>query len=169
MPIYSFRVDVDAPPRIVAERLRAVVGEPPSFGESFRMPWSPGDPASPPFIGTVRDESFRIRRDIRRRNSFLPLIWGRILATPLGTRVNVIMFIHPMVAIFIAFWFGMVGKFILADNSPLLVPLGMLLFGVVLTAWGFFPEAIKARRVITEAVLDSAFNMVQFQSTMDNF
>jgi hypothetical protein len=43
----------------------------------------------PPFIGSVQDHSFRIRRDIRYRNSFLPLVWGHIVPTPTGTRVIV--------------------------------------------------------------------------------
>jgi hypothetical protein len=32
----------------------------------------------------------------------------------------------------------------------------MFIFGVVLTAGSFFPEAIKAKRLISAAVLDSA-------------
>ena len=154
------------PPRVVAERLRAVVSEAPSSWES--LSWrSRDDSGSPPFIGTVREESFRIRRDIRGRNSFLPRVWGRIVATPTGTRVKVTMFIHPFAAIFMAFWFGMVGNGIVNGNGAFPILIGMLIFGVVLVAWGFYPEATKARRLITDAVLNSAITTAQAQTTID--
>lgn len=169
MPIYSFQVDVNVPPRIVAERLRAVVSEPPTLLQSFRMPWSSRDPDTPPFIGTVGDESFRIRRDIRSRNSFLPRVWGRMVATPTGTQVKVTMFIHPLVAVFMTFWLGMVGRGMLTENSAFPFLAGMFTFGVALIAWGFFPEAAKARRLITDAVLNSAITTVQAQATYDGW
>ena len=109
MPIYRFHLDVDVPRQIVADRLRAVVGDKPPFWKSLFTGWWSRDPASPPFVGIVDDDSFRVRRDIRYRNSFLPLVWGRFMSTPTGTRVNVIMFIHPLVALFMVFWLGTVG------------------------------------------------------------
>ena len=125
------------------------------------MAWRARELASPPFIGTVQDDSFRLRRDIRYRNSFLPLVWGRFISTPTGTRVSVTMFIHPLVALFMAFWLGMVGYGALKDRStPPVVLWGMFIFGLALTAGGFFPEAIKARRLISATVLDSAANTV---------
>jgi hypothetical protein len=161
MAVYRFHVDVDVPPQTVAERLRSIVREKPTFWESFRMAWRARELASPPFIGTVQDDSFRLRRDIRYRNSFLPLVWGRFISTPTGTRVSVTMFIHPLVALFMAFWLGMVGYGALKDRStPPVVLWGMFIFGLALTAGGFFPEAIKARRLISATVLDSAANTV---------
>src|ERR1039458_9653010 len=109
MPIYRFHLDVDVPRQIVADRLRAVVGEKPPFWKSLLSGWRSRDPGTPPFIGIVDDDSFRVKRDIRYRNSFSPLVWGRFIATPTGTRVNVIMFIHPLVALFMVFWLGTVG------------------------------------------------------------
>src|SRR5262245_5717895 len=114
MPISSFQVDIRVPPQIVAERLRAVV-QPSKF---FRMAWSPLN-LSHPFVGKVRDGSFKIQRDIRGRNSFLPVVWGRMVGTPSGTRLKVIMFIHPLVVIFMAIWFGMAADFAIKDNDLL--------------------------------------------------
>jgi hypothetical protein len=63
-------------------------------------------------------------------------------------------FIHPLVAVFMAVWFGMAGQLSSPEGS--IVPWGMLMFGVVLTLAGFIPEALKAKRLISEAVLGSA-------------
>jgi hypothetical protein len=157
MPLYRFHVDVDVPPPMVAERLKSIVREKPAFWESIQMAWRKRDPASPPFMGTVQDDSFRLRRDIRGRNSFLPMIWGRFISTPAGTRVCVTMFIHPLVALFVAFWLVMVGHGASTNRStPSVVAWGMVAFIVALTAGSFFPEAIKAKRMISAIVLDSA-------------
>ena len=97
MPIYSFQLDVRVPPQIVAERLKTVF-QPPYL---FRMAWSPLDP-SHPFVGKVRDGSFKIQRDIRGRNTFLPVVRGRMVATTSGTRVEVTMLISLFAAMFLA-------------------------------------------------------------------
>jgi hypothetical protein len=153
MPIYRFQIDVNAPPQVVAERLKSIVGEEPGFWGS--MAWRSRGSTDSSFVGTVEDDSFRIRRDIRYRNSFLPLIWGRITLTGTGSRIYVTMFLHPLVALFMVFWLVMAGNFALNLQPPSLVAVGMFIFGVVLTVAGFFPEAIKAKRLISEAVLVS--------------
>jgi hypothetical protein len=158
MPFYRFHIDVDVPPQIVANRIRAVVGEQKSFFEGTSW-WSP-DPAGRPFKGTVKNNSFRVRRYISYRNSFLPVMWGRLSPTASGTRVAVTMFLHPFVALFMAFWLGSVG--LAAIGKPtFLVPWGFLAFGILLTAGGFFPEAIKGRRLISEIVQNETMSTVQ--------
>lgn len=149
MPFYRFQVDVNAPPQVVLDRLKSIVGPKPGFWES--MTWTSRGSATVPFIGAVQDDSFSIHRDIRYRNSFLPLIRGRIMPTGTATRVSVTMFIHPFVAVFMLFWLGMVVHFALISPAPL-IPGGMFLAGVAMTLGGFFPEAFKARRLICEAV-----------------
>ena len=161
MPIYRFHLDVAVPCQIVAKRLRAVVGDEPPFWKSLFTGWRSKDAGSPPFIGTVYDDSFRVRRDIRYRNSFVPLVWGRFLSTPTGTRVNVIMFIHPLTALFMVFWLGTVGHIALRGASDSPIVWGMFAFGVGLTVWGFAPEAIKAKRLLSEAVQDATADSVQ--------
>lgn len=159
MPFYRFHVDVDVPPPIAAQRLRAVVQKGPTFWESFRMGWRLRYPSGPPFIGTVGDESFRMRRDIRGRNSFFPLVWGRLISTPTGTRVSVTMFLHPLVALFMTIWLGIVGRGALADRSgPPVFLWGMFIFGVALIAGGFIHEVITAKRLILLALKGTAVN-----------
>jgi hypothetical protein len=169
MAIYRFHLDVDVPRQIVAERLRAVVGDKPSFWKSLFTGWWSRDPTSPPLIGIVDDDSFRVRRDIRYQNSFLPLVWGRFTSTPTGTRVNVIMFIHPLVALFMVFWLGTVGHIAFRGASDSPIVWGMFVFGVALTAGGFVPEAIKARRLLSEAMHDATINPVQRHAHLDNW
>jgi hypothetical protein len=168
MPFYRFQIDVDAPPHVVAERLRTIVRDMPTFRESFRRMWWFGDPASVPFIGSVQDESFKLRRDIRYRNSFLPMIRGRITPNGVGTRVCVTMFIHPLVALFMIFWLGMVGFGAISTRSTSsIIPGGMFIFGVALTVGGFIPEAIKAKNLICDAVTNTAAGALQGTTPID--
>jgi hypothetical protein len=127
--------------------------------ESLRSMWTSQEPGGPPFIGCVGDDSFSLRRHISGRNSFLPRIKGRIIPTNSGTRINVIMFIHPFSALFMTFWLGVVGYGALRDTSAFPAILwGMFLFGVTLILVCFFPEALKARRMLHDLFLDSSKN-----------
>lgn len=119
--------------------------------------WTWKEPTGPPFIGSVQAESFAIRRDIRGRNSFLPRIKGRIIPAPTGSRISMTMFIHPFTALFMIFWLGIVGNgALMATSRTALIPWGMFIFGVALTAGGFFPEALKAKRMLSALFRDSA-------------
>ena len=163
MPFYRFEVDSPLPPHAVAERIRGIRRDPPGFWASIREPFGPRSAGAPPFVGTLEGDAFRFVRAIRYRNSFLPRIRGRIAAAPTGTRVYVTMHLHPAVALFMAFWLCGVGFGVVAvlmepggPSPAALLPAGMLAFGVILTVGGFFPEAIKARRLLERAVGSAA-------------
>jgi hypothetical protein len=165
VPVYRFHVDVDDPPHVVSQRLKAVVQKGPTFWDSFRMAWRLRYPNGPPFIGVVQDNSFKVRRDIRGRNSFLPLVWGRLICIPTGTRVSVTMFLHPLTALFMMVWLGVLGHAAMVDrSSPRAFVWGMLVFGVALIAWGFIPEAIAAKRLICLALKSGTISAVQQQT-----
>jgi hypothetical protein len=101
-------------------------------------------------------DSFELQRAILYRNSFLPIIRGRIVPIEVGTRVNVTMYLHPVVALFMTFWLGAVGYALRAASSTSRLPLLlMFLFGVALTTGGFFPEAFKAKRLLSAALRSS--------------
>src|SRR5207253_105551 len=108
------------------------------FWESGRNAFGAGDNSSRPFIGRIDGHTFRIRRDIRYRNSFLPLVWGRVTPLPRGSRVKVTMFMHPLVFLFMAFWLSFVGYVAIHAftnrhaSGPVLFPVGMFAFGLVL-------------------------------------
>jgi len=152
MPIYHFEIETCLTSQAAIARIRDMVGPPRSFLQGV---WT-GGAASPPFIGKVERDSFRVRRDIRYRNSFQPLIWGRITNEPMETHVNVTMFIHPVVALFMLLWFSGIGSSVVTFSNPLhpmlIVPAGLLIFGVALVCGGFFPEAIKARRLLEQGL-----------------
>jgi hypothetical protein len=163
MPFYRFVVDVSLPVSEVVARLRrATRTSPQGFVEAFRSRFAATDPAVPPFIGVVRETSFRIRRDIRYRNSFLPLVWGSIAAAPTGSRIQATMFLHPFVAVFIILWLSACGSLawglIFAGwayqgmGAAALLPVGMFVFGTALTLGGFFPEAVRAKRLLMGAL-----------------
>ena len=162
MPIYRFEIEAGLTKQATIARIKELVGPPRSFwrgAKSFGL----GD-AAPPFVGKVEGDSFRVRRDIRYRNSFVPLVWGHITSVPMGSRVRVTMFIHPFIAAFMSVWFYGVGFGAVAffkepdavHRWAALLPLGLLFFGVALVCMGFFPEAIKARRLLEYALSRSS-------------
>jgi hypothetical protein len=168
MPFYRFHIDSDGSKHVVEERLKTIVRDKTGLWESFRVAWKARDRAGPAFIGTVQEGSFKLQRDIRYRNSFLPMIWGSIVPAPTGARINVTMCIHPIVALFMVFILGTVvhGGVIHRFASP--VSWGELSMVVILIVGGFVPEAVKAKRLISEAVLGSDSNDTEKQALGDN-
>lgn len=112
------------------------------------------------FEGTITDASFEIQRIISYRNSFLPQLRGSIAAEGEGSRVSVTMQLHPVVMVFMIIWLSGVLFAAIAfipaavsDRANLglaLIPLGMLLFGVILTLGAFTFEAKKAERLLLD-------------------
>jgi hypothetical protein len=138
----------------VLERVRALVRETPGIRQSLRGDSGLRPDGASPFIGKVVGNEFKCHRVIRYRNSFLPRIAGRVDSDHNGTRIDVVMYLHPVVLVFILFWLAGVGLGAVASprqgdgGAWSLVPVGMFVFGVVLTLGGFYPEAIKARRLL---------------------
>ena len=155
MPLYRFHIDATVPPQTVTERIRCAVRKNGGLGEYFRTTWGGRIPEGPPFIGSVQEYSFRIRRIIRYRNSFRPLVWGNIVPTPTGARIKVTIFMHPFTLAFMLFWLGIVGRGALMDQSTSHTILwGMFILGIALCIGGFVPEVAKAKRLLSTIVLD---------------
>jgi hypothetical protein len=142
MPFYRFTIDTNVPPHAVAERLRSVIGETRNFLPPFR-PWP-----TEPFIGKLQEDCFKIRRNILYRNSFVPIIHGRLIPTPTGTRIVVTMRMYWFVMLFMMGWLAG------AASASIHLPIfwAMFAFGIGLTCAGFFPEALKARRLLEETI-----------------
>ncbi len=123
------------------------------------------------FMGAVNDDgSFDIRRDINYRNSFLPFIKGSITADGAGSRIDLRMAMHKAVLVFMSFWLAftsfMLGVFIYAAHNHtlvtkppgtapeigVLIPFGMLLFGLALPYVCFIPEANKAEKFLIDTL-----------------
>ena len=138
------------PPEAVLQILRAnTSARPPSL-------WFPSN-VRECFNGTIADNTFRLQRNIQYRNSFLPVIRGRVDPTETGSEIHLKMSIPPLVIVFMAVWFAFVVLACLATifgtifgDSPFpllgrLLPWGMLLFGILLAVVPFRIEAQKAQ------------------------
>lgn len=150
--LYYFRLEAPLQPAEVAQRLRSLSREAAGF---FTYAWTFGPDVDPPFLGTVKGSRFSLRRDAHYRNSFLPMLKGIVRPSPRGSRVIVVMHLHAVVLVFMLAWFGALGVSavsVFASQGPVvaLAPGGLLIFGVVVTALGFYPEALKARRILEE-------------------
>ena len=138
------------------EILRKLVRPKLSFFHELNIPVDSG----PPFVGWVEGNRFKFVRVITGRNSFLPIISGRVVAAEGGAVVQATLRLAHSVAIFMAFWMSAVtygaveglprawGK---SDVMGMVLPLGLPIFGLVLTLSGFLPERRKAIRLLSEA------------------
>ncbi|MCL1635237.1 hypothetical protein M2650_11435 [Luteimonas sp. SX5] len=134
------------------QRLASSVRDELGFGEMLSGVFSLGGvPSNEYFIGETDNDRFSIHRNIRYRNSFLPVIKGKITPEFPGSLIEVTMRLNVFAALFMAFWLGVVGFMALTAvsssglTSKTAMPAGMFAFGALLLAAGFFPEAIKAR------------------------
>ena len=166
MPFYRCELTANLTAESAIARLKAAVGPEPSLKQLFQRALGRDSTASPPFIGKVEGDYFRVRRDIWYRNDFRPVITGYVTKVPTGVRIRVTMFLKPAVAVFMFIWFS---GFVLAAGisawtllrTPraeqpglLFAFMAMPIFGSVMVAGGFFPEAVKARKLL-EQVLTS--------------
>ena len=109
-----------------------------------------------PFAGSVTPPEFRIHRTISYRNSFLPQIVGRIAPDGSGSRIAMTLGLHPLVAVFVAGWLSVVGIVGIAvvlggaatQNPIAWMPVGMFLFGCLLTMGAFSFEVRKAKQIL---------------------
>jgi hypothetical protein len=108
--------------------------------------------------GAVESDGFAISRVIRYRNSFLPMIRGRLAPAPGGTLVTVSM--RPMwfVVIFWIFWMSaaavaLAWVLLAKGNAPgrtglIAIALGMFAAGYLACSIGFGLEARWARQML---------------------
>lgn len=147
IPYRTLRFETAAPPETVISLLKSRVWEvgPLKLGRTEQ-----------PFRGRVTGDGFKISRQIRYRNSFLPVLIGTLRRSGSGTEVAVVMRMHLVVAAFSAFWLAgvlsaLVG--ITSSHGPLgatLAIAGMLVFGLALVGFSFGIEASKAEALLTE-------------------
>lgn len=106
-----------------------------------------------PVAGWINEGGFRLRKQIRQKNSFQLNVWGSFTDTPGGTRIDCRVGMHPFVKIFMTIWCGFVvlmGALILFSDIPfrmngelvednriaLLCLVPFLAFGIGLTWFG---------------------------------
>lgn len=112
---------------------------------------------SKPYIGKIYDNSFKIQKAIKYRNSFLPIIKGVIKDDINGCKINVKMNLDAFVKAFMIVWLGGVSVAciaalykILFDNDLeseaqffIFIPFFMLIVGIAMVSLGFKAESRK--------------------------
>jgi hypothetical protein len=157
MALYRFQLRSDLSPPAVLERIQTLARERPGFAQSLKESFGWRKEGCPPFIGRIEGNDFKLYRDLGSRNSFLPHISGQVSAYRDGTNIDVTMYLHPVVLVFMLFWLGVVGAGAVAllghgKGREALIPLGMFFFGVALPLGSFYREAIKARRILEQHI-----------------
>lgn len=123
------------------------------------------DPNGKKFIGRLYADSFQMRRAIKKRNSFLPLINGRLISMPSGTDVVLRFKMHGFVNAFMVIWCSallfaslmIAGTALLYDEpvpAETLIPIGMMLLGMLIMTGGFGAEYENARKEIMQLFKD---------------
>lgn len=121
------------------------------------------DPVPPdprPFAGHVEAGRFKIRRVIRGRNDFLPVITGRVSPTEDGATVQVQMRLTHAVALLVGVMVtlliaGLARELpdIIHERSILNLTLALYIptFLICLTVFSYYPEKRKAERMLRAA------------------
>lgn len=123
---------------------------------------------SKPYRGAVTGLSFRMIRNINYRNSFLPVIRGRVTSFSGHTEVMINMRPVGFIIVFMSFWLGLTGlvcigillngifqfRQILQNGfSPaFIIPFLMFAFGSGLFLYGFKSESIQSKQFLADLV-----------------
>jgi hypothetical protein len=111
----------------------------------FKLSWK-APIYSKRYIGFVFDGKFEIHRNITYRNSFLPIIRGKISPTAVGSEIQINMKLEAFVKVFIGLWLGFTFLFCVAvimvmfkaSFSPFfIIPFIMAIFGLTLSHGAF--------------------------------
>ena len=97
-----------------------------------------------PALGWVTDAAFRIRKRIVGRDSFQRILSAEMRPSGSGTVISGKFAMHPFVQAFMFIWFGGVGVGMVGMlaslkghfDGGLLIPPGMLIFGLALVFYG---------------------------------
>jgi hypothetical protein len=136
------------PPEIV-DRLKAVTS---------RFLWYKWPPKDKDFVGTISLDGFRIHRNIRNRNTYLPLLVGKIYVHNEGSEIVVTMSLHPiaillLLGLFSYFFYGL----FIPDGEAgaiLLFCSVAFVFHLVMYLMGFCPEVSRAKERLQEILAD---------------
>ncbi len=154
LPYQRVTLRTQLPAEVVLQRLAANV-EPARW---LRNPFSRD--AHKQYEGAITADAFKLMRIIRGRNSFLPVVVGRVRSDGLVTVLEATQRLHHAVAGFMVFWLGSLAFFgtrdlmrrwsLGKDPWALLPAAGMLAFGYLLMQLSFLAEAKRATRFLEE-------------------
>lgn len=115
------------------------------------------------FSGIVNPESFKIRRNLDYKNSFVPFMTGRFLQHQTHTTIEVTFKPLEFFIGFMILWLGAVTcacigvlYISLTDekgfSAPMLIPFGMLIFGTILFSGAFAFEYPKSKAALLDLI-----------------
>jgi hypothetical protein len=116
--------------------------------------------ADPPFVGWVEGHRFKFHRIIPYRNSFVPIVSGKIVPGEGGAILRGRLRLAHVVAVVMALWMAITASLAIASLAHVgetsnavaaVFPVAMPLFGAVLVGVGFLPERRKALRLLSQA------------------
>jgi len=111
------------------------------------------------FEGEIVKNQFRISRIISYRNSFLPVIFGRIEDLGSFREIHITMRMAMAVIIFMCVWLGMAGVIAilvliagLSTKSSIaaLIPTGFFAFGYILMMGGYLTESSNSKEILSK-------------------
>ncbi|MBT3315404.1 MAG: hypothetical protein HN390_12420 [Anaerolineae bacterium] len=176
LPYEDFEIKTSFSPYDSVNRLKKVTG-------SKRHFWFWQTPKTS-YQGKIEGNQFEISRSIGYRNSFLPIIKGKVRSDLGGSSITISMQLHILVMVFMIFWLGSVGfSFITsldwvvydflttgqADFFSLLPPAGMFLFGYLLTMGGFKFEVRKSKKYLYELLNGNKIEERDFSLRQDKW
>jgi len=162
LPSYNFMLES----HLNAEECERKIREYSEEKKAFKMAWK-APVYSKPYIGFIADGEFEIHRNITYRNSFLPIIRGKISPKGLGSEIQISLKLEAFVKVFIGLWLGFTFLFCIAvimalfkaSFSPFfIIPFIMATFGLVLSHGAFNYErrqSVGDLKSIFEAELKS--------------
>ena len=112
-----------------------------------------------PYEGKISSSGFKITRVIHYRNSFVPIVTGRVRDEGAGCVVEIILRPNVIVVVFMALWLSVVAGgaiSIVAEVSrgrsavAALVPFGLSVFGYALMQAAFVFESRKAKQFLDQ-------------------
>ncbi len=164
-PSIKFTLESHRTPEELLSRLRSVTALYESFFDFFPYSLDEDKKTDPDFMGKVGENDFKILPRIGTfvifgmnaslKNSFLPMVVGRIHRTNGQTIVEVKMRLAWYIFFFMVIWFAGTGFSFLtsllaavtgADIGGAIVTAGMILVGQLLMRVGFYPAAKMARQ-----------------------
>jgi hypothetical protein len=112
------------------------------------------------FVGEVSSAALSLRRATGHRNSFAPLVVGKIVKASSGARIEGVLRLHIAVLVFLAVWVSLVTPYALVSIGQLLrdgtlsglswLPLAMLAGMYAMCMLGYAMEAAKTKELLRE-------------------
>lgn len=162
IPYNSFKIQTLLGKKDIEERLNHNVVS------SITYPLQPGTKEKPLFRGSVSEDGFKIVRVIRGRNSFLPIVIGKVNPCPYGYELSVKMrlnwFVFALMTFYIVGSGGMALLLLLVSIASHdfswhnLFAFTLFAFGIILSNVTFQKEASITRTFFTNLYNESEWN-----------